>query len=137
MSSIRQYQRRAIEALARANVLRSMEIKFGVKFFLDGHEVFFGGISPGVGSCSDMHDVDFAVFSSLDSDAVPLPEKPKSVAGAVFVRGARTKVERQAIGDYRGQLVLVVEALRHYDVRPGLTRLYKVGKKKSYVSIAG
>lgn len=137
MSSIRQHQRRAIEALARANALRSVEIKFGVKFFLDGREVFFGGISPGVGTCSDMHDVDFAVFSGLDSDAVLLPEKPKSVAGAVFVRGARTKAERHAIGDYHGQLVCVVEALRCDEVRSDLTRFYRIGKKKSYVSIAG
>ncbi len=137
MSCIKQYQRRAIEALARQKVFRPMEIKSGAKFFLEGREVFFCGISQGEGTCSDMHDVDFAVFSRLEAETKPLPKTLRLVSGAVLVREAKTRAERNAIGNYHGQLVCVVEALRHDDIRLDLVSFRKIGKKKSYVSIAG
>ncbi len=79
MANIKQYQRRAIESLLQSLLLsEQFKIRWPkdidqdkCRFFYHNQEVYFLGISTGVGTCSDIHDLNVAVFGNFGEKPEP------------------------------------------------------------------
>ena len=63
MSSIRQYQRRALESL-KPEKTDDFIVCPDDQYFLNFQKIYLLGISKGIGTCSDLHGVNIAVFGS-------------------------------------------------------------------------
>jgi hypothetical protein len=67
MSSIRNFQRRALEFLIKKGADKEKEnlpvSLANTKFYIGETPIYLLGVSDGIGSCADMHGVDIAVFS--------------------------------------------------------------------------
>ncbi|OGY64788.1 MAG: hypothetical protein A3I24_04555 [Candidatus Harrisonbacteria bacterium RIFCSPLOWO2_02_FULL_41_13b] len=74
MAFIRQYQRRAIEEFSPFQNRQSFTVfPYRIRFRLvNGRPLYFLGFSEGIGTCSDIHGMNVAVFS------LQRPEKPQS-----------------------------------------------------------
>jgi len=75
MSSIRQYQRRALEAL-KPKEIQSIYLLNTDEFYLNDEKIFLVGISRGVGTCSDLHNINIAVFSRIKPENNQTPLRP-------------------------------------------------------------
>lgn len=111
MACIIQTQRRALE-----NVLDNSPLKIEKEQYYDlnGEELTLLGVSVGVGTCSDMHGVDIAVFSKevpFDPDMHHLPLLPKECSGAVLVRKPFSGETDPELPLGHGQKALVAEGL--------------------------
>lgn len=90
MAGIRNFQRRALEALMKDRPARTYTVGGSRRYFLEDfisperREVFLWGISRGIGICSDLHGVDIAVFGE-ERSTEKIPETScKSLALARF-----------------------------------------------------
>lgn len=74
MSSVHQYQRRALESLSpdKKNSLTVSKSENNT-YYLDGIEIFLAGISPGAGTCADLHEINIAVFGDSPPEHVQFP----------------------------------------------------------------
>lgn len=69
MAGLRQFQRRAIEHVIKpVTPAPTISLAPKHKYFLNGREIFLLGISTGVGTCSDLHGINVAVFGNRPND---------------------------------------------------------------------
>lgn len=132
MSFILQCQRRAIEGLFSPEVEIEFNVKKGQRYCLDGKEIFLLGVSRGIGTCSDYHGINFAVFAykgdpSKISSTVTVPIE---CAGGVLFRKPHNKEPRKW-----GDATRVVEKLRILHKEGASIHFTVVGISKSYTSI--
>ena len=138
MSSIRQYQRRAIESLWRSlsvSEQNKVELPKGIsersRFVCDGQEVCFWGVSPGVGTCADIPGLNVAVFGD-SRPAAPSRLKLEDCKFAVLLR-----CPRPGEGDNLDICYLVVELIAVERFAGGATYYFKFfkGLKQIYADI--
>jgi len=91
----------------------------------------------GIGTCSDLRGIDFAVFGSESEGAEPFPHYPRQCRGAVLLREAKNSERPGSFIISKNQLVLAVEALTWKTKDNQTIRLAKTGKKKIYIPILG
>ena len=106
MGLVLQTQRRANE-----NAYTEMElvIEYGDKFILIDKELHLLGISEGIGTCSDKHGVNIAVFSDnfpFDPNYHRLPSFPIDCRGAVLIRKP-TREETEKLSTLNSSLAMV------------------------------
>lgn len=84
MGLILRTERRPIEAVYGQNLI---SLKPGQKYFLEGKELFFIGVSKGVGTCSDLRGIDIAVFQYTTNQPAVTPSR--ACHGTVLIRNRR------------------------------------------------
>ncbi|MDO8558481.1 MAG: hypothetical protein Q7S09_04840 [bacterium] len=136
MGLILQFQRRAIEAVFEDC---SLKISEGQRRYLDGEELSLLGVSVGVGTCSDLHDVDIAVFgkkAAFDLRANHPVSLPKECRGAVLLRSRlEGEVDPECpVGP--GQYAFVVEGLRITPRQGRAVHFTRNFKKRTYIVLA-
>ncbi|MDO8496548.1 MAG: hypothetical protein Q7S43_03805 [bacterium] len=84
MGFILRTERRAVESVFQKNLI---SLKPGQRYFLENKELFFIGVSMGIGTCSDLHGINIALFQEVDNQLTTIPLI--TCAGAVLVRDRR------------------------------------------------
>jgi len=132
MGGIRQMQRRAIETLR--NVIRDeapVPIERGILFLSENQQPLFPlGISPGVGTCSDIHGMNVLVLSEYE----PINEwsiDNQSVCEYAVLLRKPTEAEWRE----NGCPTLCVERLRILDITSSGVVLSKTGINQLYAKI--
>ncbi len=80
MGSVRNYQRRALEAL-QPRASHSFWVSFSNEdiYYLDDKRIYFLDVSKGIGTCSDLHGVNIAVFGRKNLNLYRRPGSVQSV----------------------------------------------------------
>lgn len=87
MSNVHNYQRRALESLLQKGLAAPVVLKENQQYFLDGEEIFLLGISKGIGTCSDLHGVNIAVFGHTRPKRIQgRPVFPEQCEAAAIIR---------------------------------------------------
>lgn len=84
MGFILRTERRAVESVFQHNLI---SLRSGQRYFLENREIFFVGVSLGIGTCSDLHGINIALFQEIDSRSTIIPLV--TCAGTVLVRNRR------------------------------------------------
>ncbi len=113
MGLVFQVQRRAIEDLrheAEATPITNIENE-GYISTLTGQQLYIAGISPGIGTCSDVHGVDVLVLS----EEQPIERRNIGNLACAYTVLVRNLTEQEATGDALAKLGVArrcVELLR-------------------------
>lgn len=113
MSCIRQYQRRALEAL-KPKEIQSIYLLSTNEFYLDNQKIYLLGISEGIGTCSDLHGVNIAVFSRAkpeDNRMLLGQNKEIFCAWSTLLRKPTEEEFQNELKDKKGIAYLVVELI--------------------------
>ena len=126
MSGIRQNQRRAVEALFAGEVYDAVKrrqklFRSAVSAHVVGHKVLFKlktgeqvhlcGISVGVGTCSDIHGMNVAVFGSSDPERNVLEEEKEALPACFYAALLRSPKSTDRHADVLANARLAVEFL--------------------------
>ena len=135
MGLITQMQRRSVE---KVYVPFEMTIRAADKFFLFQKEIRLLGISVGIGSCSDIHGVNIAVFSKefpFNPDIHRLPDFPIRCGGAVILRSPRYEEIENIGNDHKTTIIplCAVEGLELVAAKSHEKIFYVNGKSDTYV----
>lgn len=84
MGFILRTERRAVESVFQQNFI---SLRSGQRYFLENREIFFVGVSLGIGTCSDLRGINIAIFQEIDSRSTIIPLV--TCAGTVLVRNRR------------------------------------------------
>lgn len=84
MGFILRTERRAVESVFQKNCI---SLKPGQKYFLENRELFFVGVSLGIGTCSDLHGINIAIFQEVVNQLTITPLM--TCDGTVLVRSRR------------------------------------------------
>lgn len=131
MASIHNYQRRALESVIgpeSPDMLPNLE---GDKFYLGGEPIYFLGTSSGVGTCSDMHGVDIAVFSMTPANGEPRGTLESCTHAALVRPLTEEEREQQA---YKEVAYKAVDGLRVVKKEWNYVIFERNGKKAVYVN---
>lgn len=131
MGFILQTQRRAIEKLFSPEFKVELKVRRKQRYYLEGKEIFLLGISRGVGSCSDYHDINFAVFGKKGSSKFPSLDTIEC-AGGVLLREPHKEESKKWKDD---AAILVVEKLRVLSEEDAVICFTKTEKQTSYVPL--
>ena len=115
---IRTPQRRALESLLEEDPRNAISVDENTisvdmgMFYLDGTQIFLLGVSQGIGTCSDFHGINIAVFSKEVRVRPVSLQGPvhELCAGLALLRGPTD--EEKAAQKYPDQACLVVEKLK-------------------------
>src|SRR3989344_2385352 len=129
MGFIVQMQRRVIEAIYADHELT---IEEGAKYFIGDDEVFLLGISRGIGTCSDLHGIDIAVFGKSRLDPEHESRQRKYDASITSCRGAVLLRDPDSVDKNMPHLMLL-EALLTIKQGGATTHFEKTGKASTYV----
>lgn len=112
MSGIRQYQRRALEAL-KPEETQSIQISNTDKFYLNNKRIYLLGISEGIGTCSDLYGIYIAVFSFSKPENVRVPMGHQEVicSWSALLREPTKEEFRNRLKDKNDISYLVVELI--------------------------
>lgn len=135
MGSLRQYERRAIEeATADSSFLTPLLYKDQQRYYVDTREIFFCGVSPGIGTCSSIKDRDIGVFI-LGEPRFPTFRAEQPYHYAALVR-TLTPEEMETIPVHeRNGAFRLAEALRSCEIMADFTRFYLAGSKALFVEL--
>ncbi len=93
MSRLIQYQRRAIEKVVDLSDEGKFVLVANQEYILSNSVIFLAGVSEGVGTCSDLHNVNVAVFTKNPKDKGRVkfldPDYQIICEGAVLLRDRR------------------------------------------------
>lgn len=154
MSSIRQYQRRALEALKPEKVAISFSVSkkdeetlFYVQRRVKGkvrfERIYLLGISEGVGTCSDLEGINIAVFGLKKPLSTQLPKNIEEVIceWAALVKTPTRQEIKQGWAEKKDTPCLMAEGINVYKIEDKVgtfnkTYVYFVltGKKKLYAN---
>ena len=114
--------------------LEDIEIDYGQAYFLDDEQVYFQGISDGVGTCSDIHGIDVAVFSKYGPDNF----QAKSYNTCHSVVLLRSPYENEIDSSGNGEIkstTLAVEGLKSTQKDNNSYHFFRNGKIKFYTNL--
>ncbi|MBU1180144.1 hypothetical protein KJ885_04330 [Patescibacteria group bacterium] len=114
MGIVMQAQRRAIEGLAPQKKGLPDGISDAEIYLDGGKRVYILGVSPGQGTCSDVHDMDVLVLSSAKPESGPRTVPGSSIETcqyAVLLRSPTKKEVRKAQGYLCATSLLALELL--------------------------
>ena len=138
MGLVLQTQRRALERAIGAN---HQDLSRPRRYYLkQGHhgqiEIFFCGVSRGVGTCADLHDLDIAVFG-YENPGDPPPRLPeKAVWFSTLVRQPTHSEKRLASAQTNGnQGLMIVETLKLVKVADHVVLFEQDGRTADYVPL--
>ena len=131
-------QRPAIEKLAPR--LQPLTLRPGLRFFLDGEEVYFSGVSMGFTRYARLYGMPFAGFSSEPGDASPLPSREAfDCAGAVLLRataiGERSVCGNLCLAPNDMRSIVAIEALRWAPLHVDRVVFRRSGHRSFYVDL--
>ena len=133
MGFVIQYQRRAIESVMHQEGLR---LDRNQKYHLEGSEIYFYGISTGIGTCSDerYHGIDIAV---LGKEPAEDRERglPRSCHGAVLLRTPHEGEIDIAKFPYKNTTVLAIEGLKVFQRDANSITFSSNGKVELYTDL--
>ncbi len=138
MGNVHTPQRRALESLKPEEV-RSLVISIEDKYYFNGNEIFFLGISEGIGTCSDLHGINIAVFGQEESPSPRFPRgkiKVNCSWAAILRKPADEELKQE--GHNSDTLCLMVEGIEILGEHPikkdkTIYNFIATGKKKIYV----
>ncbi len=113
MSCIRQYQRKALEAL-KPKEIQSIYLLSTDEFYLDDEKIYLVGISKGIGTCSDLHDINIAVFSRIKPEDNQAPLRPNVeilCAWSALLRGLTDTELQEEVDEKKDMPHLAVERI--------------------------
>lgn len=125
-------QRRALEHVIGNP--HPFHLRQGLTYHLGGTQIFFWGISEGVGTCSDLHGTDIAVFG-FDGPSEPLSEIINcSFAGLVR---SPTDEERRCLRKppYDDPPLKITEGLSMIEETAHAIRFMRSWKKGNYIPL--
>ena len=139
---LRTPQRRAFEEL-RPKGDDPIYICPGHLYFLDRKEIFFVGVSEGIGTCADLKGVNIAVFTTHKpseeqrQEYAVLLRSQLRICQFSVLRREPTDDELQRIKESEGPntLILVGEGLLVVNNRSGVFNFVRNSKKSVYVNI--
>ena len=150
MSNVHTPQRRAVEALKSENMVpfiiseEDKEAQYYLQRKKDGEikfqRIYLLGISEGVGTCSDLKDVNIAVFGRKKPSYIRFPKKTKEIIceWAALLREPSQQELKEEGKDSKSMPYLQVEEMRIYRIEEKcrLKRVYfcLTGKKKLYAN---
>lgn len=114
MSCIRQYQRRALEALKPEKDWPIMIPNGKIdEYYLYGEKIHLLGISEGIGTCSDLKDINIAVFGKTKPELIQFPRNCQHVicSWSALLRNPTDKELQENWRGKEGISCLVVEGL--------------------------
>lgn len=134
MGLVLQFQRRALEDVVLDKNKKSRN-KFptdNVRYFLEnGEELFLLGVSEGVGTCSDAHEIFIGVLSTT-----PVQRIDRYRNTSVFCAGfAILRNPTREEWDESNMPCMMVEGLKVKSVNIGPIVLARNGKKKLYACV--
>lgn len=131
MTNIHNFQRRALEALTIGRLPTKITVGGNRIYYLEDRELYLLGISEGVGTCSDLHGLNIAVFSHKGGKDGISP-KPCDYAG--LVRKLTTEETNEDYYARRNISRLVVDGLEVVEDTAEFTRFANTGRKERYTS---
>ncbi|MDA2922684.1 hypothetical protein MYX07_05480 [Patescibacteria group bacterium AH-259-L07] len=140
MSSIHQWQRYTLEEL-KPDKQNSLTVSRSENntYYLDEERIFLSGISPGVGTCSNLHGIYIAVFESNPPDRLQFPRGIETVTcdWSSLVRGS-TEEEKQVWFQEHGNICCLtaqsIELIKKEKNSNGTTFYFTLGKKRKTYS---
>lgn len=126
MAGIHNFQRRALELLMQERPEKTTQVGGSRRYFFHGREIFLWGISKGIGTCSDLHGIDIAVFGEERSTA-KIPET--SCRSLALVR---LPLSGECPED--GVARKVVEGLAVHTITGDEMVLVRTGRKEAYAN---
>lgn len=113
MSSIRQYQRRALEAL-KPESQNPLSVSIAHTYYLNGEEIYLLGISKGVGTCADLHRINIAVFGKTKPHKSPFAGKNEleQCEWAALLRSPNKKEQQTWFQQYKNTCCMTVQRLK-------------------------
>ncbi len=139
MGNIHTPQRRALEAL-KPEKIYPLIISTEDKYYFNGKEIYLLGISEGIGTCSDLKDINIAVFGQKEPCSPRFPRGKTEVdcSWAVILRDPTDEEMEQEERDGRIPCLTVegIEILGKFLIKKGRTiyQFISTGKKKIYVN---
>lgn len=107
MGLILRTERRAVESVFQKNCI---SLKPGQRYFLESRELFFVGVSPGIGTCSDLHGINIALFQEVVNRPTIIPLI--TCAGTVLVRSRRENEPTKWLYPVQVPICRITEGIR-------------------------
>lgn len=139
MGNVHTPQRRALESLKPEEV-RPLVISIKDRYYFNGNEIFLLGISEGIGTCSDLHGINIAVFGQkeLSSPRFPRGKTEVNCSWVALLRKPTDEELKQEGHDSRTPCLIVeeIEILGEHPIKKDKTiyNFIATGKKKIYVN---
>jgi len=140
MSCVKHWQRRALERLGPRKIV-PLTVSAKDKYYLDGKRIYLLGTSIGIGTCSDLKDINIAVFGR-EKPASPRFPRNGSESICQWAALLRRPTEKELQEERNGRdirCLLAVEGIKisKLEKDKGFNRVYFVltGKKELYVNI--
>ena len=112
MAGLRNFQRRALESLVNMGASVITTRLEGAKFYLDETPIYFLGVSTGIGTCSDMHGLDIAVFANFPPIGKPRGNMKSCLYAALLRSSTEEEKQQQACPDLAYMTVEGLEVVK-------------------------